>query len=83
MSDLTTATGKTFQSDYLVTHMPSHSIYLRIIGESKNDVVDVFDDPNETASITYNGETFIGFTTLKEVFDEGDAIKVRLSGGYL
>lgn len=72
-----TATGKEFPSDYLVEHLPSHSLYFRV--ESDLETANkVFSDPEETKTLEYNGKQYDGFTNLDFISDEGDAIKVRL-----
>ena len=76
-----TAKGKEFQTDYVVKHNPSSSVYIRIIGETSGTVGSVFGDESETAILTYGNNQLVGYTKLGGIYDEGDALKVRLSIG--
>lgn len=78
MTAFETATGKTFQTDYIVPHEPSHSLYIRILNSDFPTVASVFSDPEETTVLTYGGITFTGFTYLNSIEQEIDALKVRL-----
>ena len=78
MIKVTTATGKEFLSDYLVTMPSPKMLYVRILESDPQTVRDVFSDPNETSVLTYGGNEYTGYTMLRSVFDEGDALKVGL-----
>lgn len=79
MNEITTATGKTFQSDYFVAHKPSKSLYFRIVGAEREEIVNVFSNAEETAVLTYKGKEYVGYTKLAEISDEEEAWKVRMT----
>ncbi len=81
MFTITTATGKEFQSDYLVANYSAPKIYLRVLNETKETVLKVFQDPKETASFVSGGKTYEGFTNCVGITQEGDAWKVALKHG--
>lgn len=78
MTNIVTATGKEFKSDYMTIHRPSNTMYLRILDEEQETVRTVFDDENETKTLTYAGNTYEGYTNLERIKDDGDAWKVSL-----
>lgn len=78
MDKVTTATGREFSTDYLVASTHTKMMFLRIIGETSETVREVFQNPEETATITYAGQDYEGFTTFCHIIDEGDALKVVL-----
>ena len=79
MDKVTTATGKEFDTDYLVTIPRPQMLFVRIIGEPIDGVREVFQNPEETATLTYAGREYEGYTVLDSVVDEGDAVKVVLT----
>ena len=78
MDKLTTATGREFQTDYLVTIARPAMMFVRILGSDAATVTEVFHNPEETARLTYAGVEYDGFTKFVSVTDEGDALKVGL-----
>lgn len=77
--ELTTATGKAFECVYFAPHKPSKSIYFSIAGEEKATLEKVFTDATETATLTYKGKIYEGFTRLVYIEDEDDGIwKLRM-----
>lgn len=78
MDKVKTATGKEFDTDYMVEHEPTSSIYLRIVGEEFNAVKTVFSNPEETSELTYVGRTYDGFTRMDRIEQQSDAVKMRL-----
>ena len=80
MSDIVTAKGKKFDSDYFVEHRPSKSIYYTVVGVSAEKVMKVFDDPSETCRMEYNGKIYEDFTSLEDVSEEDENIwKLRMT----
>lgn len=79
MTDITTATGKKFRSDYFVEHKPSKCVYFTVVGVSEEEARKVFTDPEETSSLEYNGKIYEGFTDLKNITEEDKGVwKMRL-----
>lgn len=78
MDKLTTATGKEYASDYLVTIPKPQMMFVRILGENIDAVREVFQNPEETATLTYADREYTGFTVFDSIVDEGDALKVVL-----
>lgn len=78
MDKVTTATGKEYDSDYLVTIPKPSMLFVRIIDDDPNAVREVFQNPEETATLTYAGRDYEGYTILDSITDEGDALKVVL-----
>ena len=66
--------GNSFNSITKIENM----LYVRILESDQQTVRDVFSDPNETSVLTYGGNEYTGYTMLRSVFDEGDALKVGL-----
>ena len=82
MTKIKTATGKEYDSDFFVEHIPSKSLYLRVICSSEEEVRNVFGDSTETQTLEYNGKNYEGFTKLKNVTEEEDGFwKLRLTHG--
>ena len=77
MSEVETATGKRFKSDYLVT-IPN-MLFLRVLESNEETVREVFGNPKETASLTYGETVYEKYTQFNTVFPEGDALKVVLN----
>lgn len=78
MSDLITATGRTFKSDYFVALTDPPMLFLRVLNQNMDAMQAVFSDPNETSCLTCGGRVAFGYTTLHSIFREGDALKVTL-----
>ena len=78
MDELTTATGRKFKTDYLVTIAHPAMLYVRIVGSDSATVNKVFRNPEETARLTYAGIEYDGYTKFLGITDEGNALKVRL-----
>lgn len=79
MTDLVTATGKKFDSDYFVEHKPSKSVYFTVVGVSTETVRKVFGDPEETCRMEYNGKIYEDFTILDEITEEDEGVlKMRM-----
>lgn len=79
MSEVETATGKRFKSDYLVTIPSPKLLFVRILDSDEETVREVFGNPEETASLKYGETVYEGYTHLNTVFSEGDALKVVLN----
>lgn len=74
MVELVTATGKKFESDYFVEHKPSKSIYFTVVGVSEETVRKVFNDPEETHRMEYNGKIYEDFTSLEDISEVDENI---------
>lgn len=79
MEQLITATGKTFESDYVATIPYPEMAFLRILGVPLWKVAEIFSDKVETAAITYREAVLTGYTKLLALVVEGDAVKVNLA----
>lgn len=74
-----TATGKQFESDYVVPHDPSKSVYIRIKNADQKSVGSTFSDPDETTLLKYRNSTYEGYTILLLMEKQTEnIIKVRL-----
>lgn len=78
MDELITATGKIYQSDYLVTIPKPPMLFVRIFDDDIDAVREVFQNPEETAVLTYAQKEYEGYTYLDSIVSEGDALKVVL-----
>lgn len=78
MEEITTASGKKFYTDYLVTIPKPKTLYVRILEAARETVNDVFRNPEETKVLTCREQQYTGFTDCKSIISEGDALKVRL-----
>ena len=78
MSNLKTATGKEFESDYLAVIPVPAQAYIRILNVPLATVATVFADPNETAQLRHGENYLAQYTRLIAIIPEGDAIKVCL-----
>lgn len=79
MDNFTTATGKEFQTDYLVTIQKPPMLFVRVIGGEKDEIKAIFKNPEETKELTYNNNVYEGYTHFESISDEGNAWKVVLS----
>lgn len=79
MTNIITAKGKEFDSDYFVEHKPSKSIYFTVVGVSEDTVRTVFGDPSETCRMEYNGRIYEDFINIEELAEEDENIwKMRM-----
>lgn len=78
MEELITASGKKYQSDFLVTLPSPELAYIRIIGVSLEEVSAVFSDPDEISRIQYGDTVLEGYTEFLYRAIEDDAIRVVL-----
>ena len=78
MNDVITATGKKFKTDYLVTIPKPKMLYVRLLDVSEETARAVFENPEETAELRCREMTFTGYSNLRSISDEGDALKVGL-----
>lgn len=82
MTKVKTETGKEYDSDYFVEHLPSKSVYLRVACASEDEARNVFSDSTETQELEYNGKKYEGFTKLERVANDGDGFfMLRLKHG--
>ena len=79
MATLTTATGKTFESDYFVPMQDPPVLFVRILNQPEGVVRAVFSDKAETSCLTCASRIAFGYTNFQSIFQEGDAFKVMLS----
>lgn len=78
MDELITATGREYQTDYLVTIPKPAMLFVRIFSDDIDAVREVFQNQEETAVLTYAKKEYEGYTILDSIVDEGDALKVVL-----
>lgn len=78
MDKVITATGKEFDSGYLVTIPNPPLLFVRIHNENMDAVREVFQNPEETATLTYADREYTGYTVFDSIINEGDALKVVL-----
>ena len=71
MLTITTATGKTFESDYAVTFQNPQTAFIRILNHSLQELVDIFTNPSELPL-----EEFPEFHTFAGAKDENTAVKI-------
>ena len=74
-----TATGKTFESDYLAVIPNPAQAYIRICGVTLVEAAAVFGNRNETIRL-WHGNTYLAmYTKLVALVPEGDAVKIVLA----
>ena len=79
MDKIYTASGKTFDCDY-VTEIPSPAqIHVRIQNASIANIAMVFSDRNETRTLRHGGTEYKGFTNIVAIVPEGAFVRVVLS----
>ena len=79
MEILRTATGKTFDSDYIAVIPMPQQAYIRILNTSLAEVATVFSNPAETMQL-WHGEHYLAhYTHLVAIVPEVGAIKVVLA----
>lgn len=79
MDKVKTATGKTYDSDYLAVIPTPAQAYIRILNASLADVAVVFSNPKETIQL-WHGEHYLAYYThLVAIVPEADAVKVVLA----
>lgn len=78
MDKVRTATGKTFDSDYIATIPSPARAFIRIANEPLATVASVFGDRNETVSIQHGAHLLTRYTRLVAIIPEMDAVKVVL-----
>ncbi len=64
--------------DYMGHSERHRQTTIRVLNASMVDVVKVFSDPAQTASMAFENEYAAGFTKLLAVIDEDDAMRVVL-----
>lgn len=79
MSDLITATGKVFASDYFVPLQDPPVLFVRILNQPEDVVRTVFSDKAETQCLTCANRVAFGYTNFQSILREGDAFKVTLT----
>lgn len=79
MSDLITATGKSFKSDYFTALDDPPVLFARVLEQNINTVQTVFSNPNETSCLSCGSRVAFGYTNLQSILREEDAFKVTLT----
>lgn len=79
MTKITTATGRTFDSDYFVELKSQSILFLRVLNTDQSIVNNVFQNANETSCLACANRTAFGYINLNSILKEGDAFKVVLS----
>lgn len=78
MDKLKTATGKTFDCDF-VSVLPEMGIaYFRIRNAPLTEIASVFSRPEETIQLWYNDMYIAQYTVLDALIPESGAIRVNL-----
>lgn len=78
MDKLTTASGKTFDSD-LCAQVPGMGLlYVRVLGKPLTEIATVFGNPVETVTLFYNDLYISGYTKLDALIPEGNAVRIAL-----
>ena len=77
-SIVTTATGKTYQTDYFNPCPPVSRLNIRVLGTQIAEIASVFSDPEETNHITSGEMSADGYTRLIAIMPEGNAIRIVL-----
>jgi len=79
MDTVKTATGKTFNSDYIAMIPYPARAYIRVCGMTLAQAAEVFGNPEETIQM-WHGEHYLAlYTKLVALVPEGNAIKVVLA----
>lgn len=74
-----TATGKRYDTDYFNPCAALGLLNIRVLGKSLPELAGVFyDNPAETGTLTYAETEVEGYTRLKVISPEGDAVRVVL-----
>lgn len=79
MDKVKTATGKTFDSDYLSVIPAPAQAYIRILNVHLAEVATVFSNPAETVQLWIGKNYLANYTRLVAIVPEADAIKVVLA----
>lgn len=79
MEKLKTATGKTFDSDYLATIPYPAQAYIRVLNTPLATVATVFSNPAETVQLLHGEYYLAHYTRLVAIVPEQEAIKVVLA----
>lgn len=79
MEILKTATGKTFDSDYIAVIPTPAQAYIRILNTSLADVATIFSNPAETIQLWHGNYYLAGYTHLVAIVPEPGAVKVVLA----
>ena len=79
MEKLKTATGKTFESDYLATIPFPAQAYIRVMNTPLATVATVFGDPEETVQLFHGDHYLAHYTHLVAIVPESGAVKVVLA----
>lgn len=74
MNTITTATGKTFETDYAVCNDSIGIAFVRILGYDKETIEGIFENSNELPF-----DRFPKYKMLQCVLDEQDAVKLMLN----
>ena len=74
MLTITTATGKTFETDYAVCNDNIGIAFVRILGYDKKTIERIFENGNELPF-----DCFPKYKKLQCILDEQDAIKLMLN----
>ena len=79
MDKVKTATGKTFDSDYLAVIPAPAQAYIRVLNVPLAEVAAVFGNPTETVQL-WHGDYYLAFyTRLVAIVPEPGAVKVVLA----
>lgn len=79
MDRLKTATGKTYDSDYLAVITNPNQAYVRVIGADIAEVAAVFSNPAETIQLWHNDTYLAQYTRLVSIVPEIGCIRVCLA----
>lgn len=79
MEKLKTATGKTFDSDYLSTIPYPQRAYIRVLNAPIAEVAAVFSNPAETVQLWHGQHYLAQYTRMVSIMPESNAVKVCLA----
>lgn len=79
MEKITTATGKTFDSDYFTVLPFPSMVFLRILNTPLAKVAEIFSLKEETVQLWCGDAYLAHYTRLAAIIPEGDAVKVSLA----
>ena len=81
MEELITAGKRYYPCKYFVMVSEPERLYIRLSDVTIGEIATVFSDPEETAVMTYAGQTVEGFTKLLSIILENNVIRVTLTRG--
>ena len=78
MENVKTATGKEFSCDYFNASEQLGRLSMRVQGISLVEAATVFENPDETKTLTFGSQIVLGFSKLLYIAPDGDSVRVTL-----